>query len=227
MLIGAVRRWLDLDSQPDAIDAALRDLPGEPGLRLPGGIDAFELVVRAILGQQVTVAGARTLACRLVERHGQAIETPWATTITRCFPDPQILASASVDSIAGLGIIRSRALAIVTVAAAWPRLRHAMAPGSSPPALIDTLCALPGIGPWTAHYIAMRVLAWPDAFPPGDVAVLKAIDAIGADAASTATLNTRRRAAEQMAKQWQPWRSYAVLRLWNSLDTGKKSKEAP
>ncbi|MEO8279321.1 MAG: Ada metal-binding domain-containing protein [Ideonella sp.] len=238
LLLGAARRWLDLDAQPAVIDAALRDLPGEPGLRLPGSLDGFELAVRAVLGQQVTVAGARTLACRLVERFGKELTTPWPT-INRCFPDPRTLAAAPIESIASLGIIRSRAHAIIALGAAWPSLGNAMSPGSSPHQLIEGLCALPGIGPWTAHYIAMRTLAWPDAFPPGDVAVLKAIDAlqrapqIHPQASALQPIEAgpppisataRRAAAEQIAQQWQPWRSYAVLRLWNSLGSADPSR---
>ena len=218
LLLAAVRRWLDLDAQPAVIDAALRDLPGEPGLRLPGSLDGFELAVRAILGQQITVAAARTLACRLVERHGQDVATPWAA-INRCFPDPRTLAGVPIESIASLGIIRSRAQAIIAVAAAWPSLCLAMAPGSSPHHLIQILCALPGIGPWTAQYIAMRVLAWPDAFPPGDVAVLKAIERASPSSSPPISQTARRAAAERIADVWKPWRSYAVLRLWNSLGT--------
>ncbi len=215
LLIAATRRWLDLDAQPEVIDAALQHLPGDPGLRLPGGLDAFELAVRAVLGQQVTVAAARTLASRLVERHGSEIATPWAET-SRCFPDPGHLAALPVEAIAELGIIRSRAQAILSIASAWPELAPAMLPGASPQVLLGALCALPGIGPWTAHYIAMRVLGWPDAFPPGDVAVLKALRTWQGSTPPGAAA-AQRQAAETTAQQWQPWRSYAVLRLWNSL----------
>ncbi len=218
MLISAVRRWLDLDARPELIDTALHDLPGDAGLRLPGGLDGFELAVRAILGQQVTVAAARTLATRLVERHGSEIATPWPE-IGRCFPQPVDLAGLPIAAIAELGIIRSRAKAIIAVAAAWPELGVAMTAGASPQRLIDALCNLPGLGPWTAHYIAMRVLGWPDAFPPGDVAVLKALRLLQAGDLPQATPAQARLAAEQQAQRWQPWRSYAVLRLWNSLLT--------
>ena len=156
-VVAAVRRWLDLDATPEAIDTALAALPGAPGLRLPGGTDVFELAVRAVLGQQVTVAAARTIAKRLVERFG----VPLAT--------------------------RAR-----------------------PEALIARLCEIKGIGPWTAHYIAMRALGWPDAFPPNDVAVLKAMKELFGTASQ--------READQHAQPWQPWRAYAVLRLWNSLE---------
>ncbi|MGZ5241280.1 MAG: DNA-3-methyladenine glycosylase family protein, partial [Caldimonas sp.] len=122
---------------------------------------------------------------------------------------PDALAAAPVDTIAGLGIIRSRVGAIQALAAQWPELAPLVAPGSSPDALVERLRALPGIGPWTAHYVAMRALGWPDAFPPGDVAALKAMQRLFATASA--------REAEARAAAWQPWRAYALLRLWNSL----------
>ncbi len=208
-VVAAVRLWLDLDAMPQVIDAALADLPGEAGLRLPGSLDAFELAVRAVLGQQVTVAAARTLARRVVERFGEPASTPWVD-VNRLFPAPQVLANTSVESIAELGIIRTRAGAIIGIAKAWPRFAaHLKSKGRAEP-LIEALCALPGIGPWTAHYIAMRALCWPDAFPPNDVAVLKAMR----ERYHTAN----QREADARAQAWQPWRSYAVLRLWNSLE---------
>ena len=208
-LIAAVRRWLDLDASPDTIDAALAGLPGGPGLRLPGSIDAFELAVRAVLGQQVTVAAARTLAHRLADRFGTRIESPWPEIVT-AFPPPALLAAAPLADIASLGIIRSRAGAIQAVAEAWADIEALTRPGSAPEALVARLCEVPGIGPWTAHYIAMRTLGWPDAFPPGDVAALKAMRTLYA--------STSQREADRQAEAWRPWRAYALLRLWNSLD---------
>jgi AraC family transcriptional regulator, regulatory protein of adaptative response / DNA-3-methyladenine glycosylase II len=208
-VVAAARRWLDLDAQPQAIDTALADLPGAPGLRLPGSLDAFELAVRAVLGQQVTVAGARTLARRVVERFGAPIATPWRDVV-RTFPAPAALAAAPLERIAELGIIRSRAGAIRALAEAWPELATLLVHRARPEPLIERLCALPGIGPWTAHYIAMRALGWPDAFPPNDVAVLKACRLLGGSGTQ--------READTRALAWQPWRAYAVLRLWNSLE---------
>ena len=206
----AVRRWLDLDASPAHVDAALTDLPGGPGIRLPGSLDAFELAVRAVLGQQITVAAARTLAGRLVERFGEALPTPWPD-IARQFPAPQRLAAASIDDIASLGIVRRRAEALIALATAWPGLAARTSSGAPPDALLSALCELPGLGPWTAHYIAMRALGWPDAFPPNDVAVLKAM--------RRCFDTTGQRSAEARAEAWRPWRAYAVLRLWNSLET--------
>jgi AraC family transcriptional regulator of adaptative response / DNA-3-methyladenine glycosylase II len=213
-IVAAVRRWLDLDASPQTIDTALAGLPGAPGLRLPGAVDGFELAVRAVLGQQITVAAARTLAHRVVERFGTIIATPW-TEVNRCFPGPTALAGAALADVAGLGIIRSRAAAIIGIAAAWPeiaaRISAPLHPGDRAERLIERLGELQGIGPWTAHYIAMRALGWPDAFPPGDVAVLKAMR----QAFGTASQCE----AEALAQAWQPWRAYAVLRLWNLLKT--------
>jgi AraC family transcriptional regulator of adaptative response / DNA-3-methyladenine glycosylase II len=203
-----VRRWLDLDAAPQTIDEVLRDLPGAPGLRLPGSIDAFEMAVRAVLGQQVTVAAARTLARRLIERFGEPVTTPW-DDVARCFPSPAALAAAPLERIAELGIIRSRVGAIQALANAWPELTRLLALPHQPEALMTALAELPGIGPWTAHYLAMRALGWPDAFPPKDVAVLNAMKAL------FGTQNQRE--ADARAEAWRPWRSYAVLRLWNSL----------
>ena len=208
-VVSAARRWLDLDATLQSIDAALTDLPGAPGLRLPGSLDGFELGVRAVLGQQVTVAAARTLARRLVARFGQTLATPWPD-VDRVFPAPERLAEARLEDIAELGIIRSRAGALIALAQAWPQIEPQLFRGEPPERLIESLCALPGIGPWTAHYIAMRALSWPDAFPPRDVAVLKAMQQL---------FNTSSPlGAEAYAEAWRPWRSYAVLRLWNTLE---------
>lgn len=206
--VAAARRWLDLDANPEAIDSALADLPGAPGLRLPGCVDGFEMVVRAVLGQQVTVAGARTLARRFVDRFGSPLPTPWPE-VERAFPSPGVIAQAPIEQIAELGIIRARAGAIISLAQAWPALALQFGAQHRPEALIEALRELPGIGPWTAHYIAMRALGWPDAFPPKDVAVLNAMKRLF----GTAT----QRDADALIDRWRPWRAYAVLRLWNTL----------
>jgi AraC family transcriptional regulator of adaptative response / DNA-3-methyladenine glycosylase II len=209
-VLAAVRRWLDLDAAPDAIDAALAGLPGEPGTRLPGGVDAFELAVRAVLGQQVTVAAARTIARRLVDAFGSPVATPWHD-VTRTFPAPDAIAALAPERIAERGVIRTRANAIVALARAWPQLSQRLAARADPDLLIAALCELAGIGPWTAHYIAMRALGWPDAHLPGDVAVRAALERRHGPLTP--------RAVDGHTLAWQPWRSYAVLRLWNSLET--------
>ena len=123
------------------------------------------------------------------------------------------LAATELARIAELGIIRTRAAAIVAIAQAWGDIAPLLAPRARAEPLIERLCTLPGIGPWTAHYIAMRALGWPDAFPPNDVAVLKAMKQLF-DTPS-------QRHADVRAQAWQPWRAYAVLRLWNS--SGKET----
>jgi AraC family transcriptional regulator of adaptative response / DNA-3-methyladenine glycosylase II len=211
-VVAAVRRWLDLDAAPQTIDSVLAGLPGAAGLRLPGSLDAFELAVRAVLGQQVTVAAARTLARRLVERFGESLVTPWAQ-VQRVFAQPATLAACTTDDIASLGIIRTRADAIIALARSWPALSPRLQTPGDPADTIARLHALPGIGPWTAHYIAMRALGWPDAFPPNDVALLKAMR-------ERFDITTQRQ-AEQRAQSWRPYRAYAVLRLWNTLESTK------
>ena len=209
-LLAAVRRWLDLDAEPQAIASALGGLaPAEAGLRLPGGVDPFELAVRAVLGQQVTVAAARTLGRRLVDRFGARQPTRW-DDLDRCFPAPGSLAWVDLAALGELGIVRSRAAAIVGLAAAWPEIEPLLRPGARAGALVERLQTVPGIGAWTAHYVAMRALGWSDAFPPGDVAVL---NALGLPRGVRA-----QRAAEARAQSWRPWRAYAVLALWNSLE---------
>jgi len=120
-----------------------------------------------------------------------------------------------IERIAELGIIRSRAGAIQALAREWPALAPLLVAGSAPDRLVDRLREMPGIGAWTAHYIAMRTLGWPDAFPPGDVAALKAMQRLFSTASP--------REAEARAEAWRPWRAYALLRLWNSLSSGAPS----
>ncbi|MGE3772641.1 MAG: DNA-3-methyladenine glycosylase, partial [Gammaproteobacteria bacterium] len=202
-----MRAWhaFDLGADPRAIAKTLGPLAaGEPGLRLPGTFDAFELVVRAILGQQITVKAARTLASRFVGAFGTPLATPYAG-LTRVFPAPATVAGLSVDAIASLGIIGARTRTILAVAAALAEGRLHLSPGSDPARAVSELKALPGIGEWTAQYIAMRALAARDAFPHTDYGVMKALD----------DKNPKRVLARGEA--WRPYRAYAVMHLWRSL----------
>ena len=218
LLIHRVRAWLDLDAEPQAINTVLHaDFPHGDGLRVPGTLDGFELAVRAVLGQQITVAAARTLAGRLAERFGAPIDTPW-TQLARLFPTPEVLALAGGDALGQLGIVRQRQAAIVALARAVADGRLALHGGADVAATRAALCELPGIGAWTADYIAMRALRWPDAFPAADVALHKALGVVGQPRAA--------HAAEARSQAWRPWRSYAVIRAWAAPDT-IFNKDAP
>ena len=207
-VIARVRAWLDLDADPAAIHAVLgADFPALAGLRVPGTLDGFELAVRAVLGQQVTVAAARTLTTRLVERFGTPLATP-IDGLTRLFPTPATLAAATGDELGQLGLVRQRQAAIHALAQAVSSGQISLHAGADVAATMDALKALPGIGAWTADYIALRALRWPDAFPAGDVALQKALSPDGQRLTA--------RAAEGRAERWRPWRAYAVIRAWHS-----------
>jgi len=207
-LLGRLRDLFDLAARPDLINARLGEDPRlalliakTPGLRVPGAFDGFELAVRAVLGQQVTVKAATTLASRFAEAFGEKINTPFAE-LTRLSPTPQKVAKLRADDIAKLGIIGARARAIIALARAHTDGALDLAAGTHPDKAVAALAALPGLGPWTAHYIAMRALRWPDAFPKEDIAVRKNLGGVTA------------RAAEDMSQAWRPWRAYAVLHIW-------------
>jgi AraC family transcriptional regulator of adaptative response / DNA-3-methyladenine glycosylase II len=203
-----VRQKLDLDADPHAIDAALAALPvpHRPGLRLPNGIDGFEVALRVILGQQVTVKAARTLTQRLVDRHGTAIETPFVG-LNRLFPDAQTLAEVSAESIGTLGIVRQRVGAIQALARAVASGQIVLDRSAPLEPTLAALRNLPGIGEWTTQVIAMRALAWPDAWPATDIGLYNA-------------LGTRDpKQVHLHAEPWRPWRAYAVMRLWHHMET--------
>ena len=207
-VIARVRAWLDLDADPAAIHAVLgADFPALAGLRVPGTLDGFELAVRAVVGQQVTVAAARTLTTRLVERFGTPLATP-IDGLTRLFPSPAALAAASGDELGQLGLVRQRQAAIHALAQAVSSGQISLHAGADVQTTMDALKALPGIGAWTADYIALRALRWPDAFPSGDVALQTALSPDGQRLTA--------RAAEGRAERWRPWRAYAVIRAWHS-----------
>lgn len=212
-----VRALFDLDADPAAVALVLRREPlflkaisQRPGLRVPGTIDPFEAAVRAILGQQVTVRGATTLAGRLVQRFGVPLADATHEGVSHEFPKISALAEASVASIAELGMPGRRAESLRAVA------RFAAEPGSllldplaSPKALREALVALPGLGPWTAEYVTMRALHDPDAFVASDLGVKKALNGKGP------------KEAEQWSEHLRPYRAYAVMHLWRSLSETK------
>lgn len=210
-IIADTRRMFDLDARPDLIDDHLRQDPRlrscverQPGLRVVGSFDGFEVAVRAILGQQVTVKGATTLSGRLVKRFGTEHATP-CPGVCHLFPPASILADVSPEQLAGIGMPTTRAAAITTLARAVASHDIDLSANAPPAQTIDALCRLPGIGPWTAHYVAMRALDWPDAFMASDLGVRKALGGL-----------TPSKATRQAAP-WSPWRAYAVMHLWESL----------
>jgi AraC family transcriptional regulator of adaptative response / DNA-3-methyladenine glycosylase II len=206
------RRLLDLDTDPAAVGAVLGADPllaplvaSHPGLRVPGAAEPFELAVRAVLGQQVSVAAARTLARRLVARHGEALARP-AGPITHLFPAAARLAEADLG---GLGLTGGRVTAVRA-------LSRAVAEGldleAGDPGEIDaSLATLPGFGPWTRAYVAMRARGDPDALPVSDLGLRRALERLGAAAGA--------RSVAARAERWRPWRAYACAHLWSSLAT--------
>ena len=201
-------RWaLDLDTDPAAIEPVLaKDFSHCAGWHVPGTWDGFELAVRAVLGQQITVAAAKTLTQRLVHTLGESLTTPWSE-LTHAFPTPAVLQDVADETLGQLGIVRQRQRAIKALAQAVCEGRLNLHPGVDLPATLATLLSLHGIGEWTAQYIAMRALGWPDAFPSGDVVLQQRLGVRGGPQSA--------RAANALSQVWQPWRSYAVIRLWH------------
>lgn len=200
-VLARARSAFDLGSDPRAIDTALGALATPPGVRVPGCFDGFELSVRAILGQQVSVAAANRLATRLVRRKGTALaDAP--DGLERLFPDAAVLAACEPRELVALGIIRQRATAVIALAKSCCAGALRLDPEADLDATLQVLRDIPGIGPWTCDYIALRALRWPDAFPEGDVALQRALHVRTA------------RAARERAARWQPWRGYAAIHLW-------------
>jgi AraC family transcriptional regulator of adaptative response / DNA-3-methyladenine glycosylase II len=203
-VLARVKRLFDTDCRPDEIARVLGPLAGQaPGLRVPGAFDGFELAVRAILGQQVSVRAAHTVAGRLAQRFGLPVDTG-VPGLRHAFPTARELAARDVGEIASLGIIAQRARAIVGLARAVVEDGLQLESGADVEREVEALNALAGVGDWTAQYIAMRALGWPDAFPAADLVVMRAL---GVKTAAQA------RAA---AAAWRPWRAYAVMQLWRA-----------
>jgi len=211
-LVAQVRQWLDLDADPAAVHAVLgHHFAQAQGIRIPGGLDSFELAVRAVLGQQITVKAARTLGHRLVQALGHPCPTPWPE-LNRHFPDAATLArEENAELMGSLGIVRQRQRAIQALAQAVDSGQLQLTPGSDLAATLSTLQALPGIGPWTAHYLSMRTLHWEDAWPVQDVALQNALG-VRHEAKPAQAL-------ERIGSAWQPFRSYALLAAWAGLTT--------
>ncbi|WP_026874207.1 DNA-3-methyladenine glycosylase 2 family protein [Jiangella gansuensis] len=210
--VARCRRVLDLDADPQAVDDLLGADPvlgplvaAHPGRRVPGTVDGDELAVRAVIGQQVSVAAARTVAGRLVAAHGKPLDAP-VGSVTHTFPAASVLAGADPATFP-MPRSRRRTLHELTTRLADGSLR--LDPGVDRDDAERRLLDVPGIGPWTARYVRMRALADPDVFLPTDLGVKHALAALG--------LPTAPRAVAELAENWRPWRSYALLHVWSTL----------
>jgi AraC family transcriptional regulator, regulatory protein of adaptative response / DNA-3-methyladenine glycosylase II len=208
-VIVRVKELFDLGAAPDAVGALLaqdpmlkREIKRLPGLRVPGAFDGFELAVRAVLGQQVSVKGATTLAGRWARTFGSPIETPHPG-LDRVAPSAERMLDVAAHEIGTLGVMPSRARCLEALARAVADRRVVLSSGANVSEQVERLTELPGVGPWTAQYIAMRALRWPDAFPDGDLVLLRAT-------------HLRRRELRARAETWRPWRAYATHYLWQS-----------
>jgi AraC family transcriptional regulator of adaptative response / DNA-3-methyladenine glycosylase II len=209
--VRSARRLFDLDADPAAVERTLRRDPvlrpivrANPGIRVPGAADGFELVVRAILGQQVSVAAARTMLGRVAARFGTPVAGAHGEIVTM-FPGPELLADAPVET---LGITGRRARTIRRVAAMVAMGELDLTERADPDETIGALLELDGVGPWTAAYVRMRALRDPDAFPGGDLGLRRAFAKLGLDASP--------RAIAERAERWRPWRAYAAILLWTN-----------
>jgi AraC family transcriptional regulator of adaptative response / DNA-3-methyladenine glycosylase II len=213
-VIQRMRELFDLDAPVGEIGVTLgRDkrlrahLRRHPGIRVPGAWNGFELTVRAILGQQVSVKAATTLAGRIAARYGEplAVDGEDDPALSRVFPSAERLRLARLNN---LGLVRSRAETIRRVAAAAAHGDLNFDPAQDPDEFCTALCSIKGVGDWTAQYVAMRVLKYPDAFPATDLGLLKAL--MHPERSTPAVLRVR-------AEAWRPWRAYAAMLMWNSL----------
>jgi AraC family transcriptional regulator of adaptative response / DNA-3-methyladenine glycosylase II len=206
MVLSGVRRLFDTDCEPSQIYSKLAFLDGfQAGLRIPGAFCSFETAVRAILGQQITVKAANTIAARLVKEFGEEISTPFLE-ITHTFPSPKKLSDTGItDRLGALGIIGSRGRSICELSKAYCEGRVTLSGTSDLASEIAALKELPGIGEWTAQYIAMRVLGWPDAFPAADLGIIKALGSVSA------------KEVRLISEKMSPWKSYGAIYLWSTL----------
>ena len=209
-VIGRVKHLFDLGAAPDSVSRVLRQdeilaptVRRLPGLRVAGAFDGFELAVRTVLGQQVSIKGASTIAGRWAQAFGETIATPFPE-LNRLSPTAERTAGLSAEEIIALGMVGARARCLVGLAQAVAQRRIVLAFASNVEEQIEHLMRLPGIGHWTANYIAMRALHWPDAFPTGDLVLMRA-------AQST------QKQLQLRSESWRPWRAYAAHYLWQSL----------
>jgi AraC family transcriptional regulator of adaptative response / DNA-3-methyladenine glycosylase II len=204
-VLSRVKHTFDLSCDPALVAAALGTLAdARPGLRVPGTFDGFELAVRAIVGQQISVRAARTMVGRLANAFGEALADGEGSGALRLFPDATRVSRLALEDLTALGLTKARARTLIGLAQAVSSGAIRLDPESDVETTVAALTALQGIGPWTANYIAMRALRWPDAFLPSDLVVLKALG------------ETRPARALRRSEAWRPWRAYAVIHLWRN-----------
>ena len=209
-VIARVKHLFDLGALPDAVSDLLRKDPllaptvrRLPGLRVAGAFDGFELAVRTVLGQQVSIKSATTVSGRWAAAFGTKIGTPFPQ-LSLLSPTAERMLEVAHEHIAVLGMVGARARCLVELAKAVADRKVVLTCASNVDAQIEALLRLPGIGPWSANYIAMRALHWPDAFPSGDLVLMRAA-------------NATQKQLQARAKAWQPWRAYATHYLWQSV----------
>lgn len=211
-VLNIVRHLFDLDAPMALVEAHLKGLaPASTGIRVPGAVTGFEMAVRAIVGQQITTARARQVLEALVARFGEPLQEHPGRFV---FPPPVVLAAQAPEALIALGLLRIRAEAIIAVAKAMDSGALVLSPGAPVAAGMETLLSIRGIGDWTAQYIAMRALAWPDAFPAGDLVLKRAMGCRSA------------REAAAISAVWSPWRAYAAIRLWHAASSAAHSNNA-
>jgi len=204
-VLSRVRHAFDLSCDPEPIAAHLGSLAAQhPGLRVPGSCDGFELAVRAVVGQQISVAGARTLLARVVAAFGTRLGNEMPEGLVYAFPTAQALARSEMDAFRAVGLTAARARTLRDLARAEVRGDVALSVGADVERTRRALESIAGVGPWTSTYVAMRALGWPDAFLDNDLVVLRALG------------ETRPARARARSEAWRPWRAYAVMHLWRN-----------
>ena len=207
-ILQQIKVMFDLDHDPKVIVAFFQDQPFlsniikcYPGVRIPGSFNGFELAMRAILGQQISVKAATTLAGRMAAAFGTKIKTPWKD-LTYLHPTASVMARLEEKDLTCLGVIKTRARCIIRLAQEITTTTLSLDYNLDPEITIKHLITLPGIGDWTAHYIALRALKWNDAFLKSDLVIRQSLGGLSASK------------TEQISQAWRPWRSYATLYLW-------------
>ena len=208
-VIGRVKQLFDLGAAPDSVSTLLKQddilaptVRKIPGLRVAGAFDGFELAVRTVLGQQVSVRGASTISGRWARSYGEPIATPYPE-LNRLGPSADRMAAVPAEQVASLGMVGARARCLVGLAQAVAQRKIVLAYAANVEDQIERLMSLPGVGHWTANYIAMRALHWPDAFPTGDLVLMRAA-------------RSGQKQLQQRSEAWRPWRAYAAHYLWQS-----------